>query len=187
MRISVLLLVVCLCCASAAVSASADMTRDPDLESRLRPLAERALGRELATGLQVAVVTKDGRLWSGAYGVADAETDRPVTPTTRFYVASTAKAILALTAARLDHRGELDLDATLADAFPPGIGFHPEYDPKSATVRDLLTHTHGIQQGPASFLIAFSGDYTNEKLFEMLPMHPPFPIEAFATPISATT
>lgn len=148
---------------------------DADLEARIQPLVERAMARELTPGLQVAVVMRDGRAWTGAFGTADLESGRRVTGDTRFYVASTTKALTALATARLAARGELDLDATLADAFPPGTRFHPDYDPASATVRDLVTHTHGLRQGPISYRVAFTGQYTNRVLLDLLEHHPPLP------------
>jgi CubicO group peptidase (beta-lactamase class C family) len=155
------------------------LVQDPELRERLAPLVERAVARELAPGLQVAVVMRDGRAWTGAFGVADLDTGRPVTDDTRFYIASTTKALTALAAARLAERGELDLDATLAEAFPAGTRFHADYDPSSVTVRDLLTHTHGIQQGPISYRVAFTGQHTNELLLNLLERHPPLPDREF--------
>lgn len=149
------------------------LKEDPGLRDRLQPLAERAMARGLVPGLQVAVVMQDGRTWTGSFGTADMNTGRPVTDETRFYIASTTKALTALTAARYAHQGKLDLDASLADAFPPGAHFHPDYDPTTATVRDLLTHTHGLQQGPISIRTAYTGQITNEEILELLPAHPP--------------
>lgn len=149
------------------------LREDPGLRDRLQPLAERAMQRDLVPGLQVAVVMQDGRTWTGSFGTADMNTGRPVTDDTRFYIASTTKALTALTAARYAHQGKLDLDASLAEAFPPGTRFHPDYDPTTATVRDLLTHTHGLQQGPISIRTAYTGQITNEKILELLPVHPP--------------
>jgi len=40
-------------------------------------------------------------------------------------------------------------------------------------VVDLLTHTHGIGDGPVSFRVAFSGDYENDDLLLALASHPP--------------
>lgn len=156
------------------------LREDPGLRDRLQPLAEQAMARGLAPGLQVAVVMRDGRMWTGSFGTADMDTGRPVTNETRFYTASTSKALTALAAARYANQGKLDLDESLADAFPPGTRFHPDYDPTTVTVRDLLTHTHGLQQGPISIRIAFTGQITNEKILELLPAHPPRPDRKFS-------
>lgn len=155
------------------------LAEDPELRARLQPLVERAVARDLVPGLQVAVVMRDGRSWTGSFGVTDLDTGRPVTDETRFYIASTTKALTALAAARLAERGQLDLDATLAEAFPAGTRFHETYDPTTATVRDLLTHTHGLQQGPISYRVAFTGQHTNELLLELLPHHPALPDRDF--------
>lgn len=157
----------------ACIGEGQALKEDPSLRDRLQPLAERAMARGLVPGLQVAVVLQDGRTWTGSFGTADMNTGRPVTDETRFYIASTTKALTALTAARYAHQGKLDLDASLADAFPPGAHFHPDYDPTTATVRDLLTHTHGLQQGPISIRTAYTGQITNEEILGLLPSHPP--------------
>ena len=150
-----------------------ELTEDPELRDRLEPLVETAMARDLVPGLQIAVVTRDGRSWTGAFGTTDLESGRPVTDESRFYIASTTKALTALAAARLAHRRELDLDASLAQAFPPGTRFHPDYDPASATVRDLLTHTHGLEQGSISYRVAFTGQHTNDTTLALLDQHPP--------------
>jgi len=155
------------------------LTDDPGLAQRLEPLVARAMSRGLAPGLQVAVVLRDGRAWTGAFGVTDMDSRRPVTDESRFYIASTTKALTALAVARLAGRGELDLDAPLAEAFRPGTRFHPDYDPTTVTVRDLLTHTHGLSQGAISYRIAFTGQYTNDTTLALLPRHPPLPSREF--------
>lgn len=158
---------------TACASDGQELSDDPELRERLEPLVQAAMARDLVPGLQVAVVTRDGGVWTGAFGTTDLDTGRPVTDETRFYIASTTKALTALASARLAHRGEFDLDATLVEAFPPDTRFHPDYDPSSVTVRDLLTHTHGLQQGAISYRVAFTGQYTNDTTLALLERHPP--------------
>lgn len=165
-------------CADGSLAPQA-LQEDTALRERLEPLVERAMDRELIPGLQMTVVTRDGRFWSGAFGVEDMDTGSPVTDESRFYIASTTKALTALAAARLAHRSELDLDASLAEAFPAGTRFHPEYDPTAATVRDLLTHTHGLRQGGISYRVAFTGQYSNDTTLALLERHPPLPNRDF--------
>lgn len=165
--------------ATACAGADEALHEDPELRDRVQPLVERGVARDLVPGLQVAVVMRDGRYWTGSFGVADLDTGRPVTADTRFYIASTTKALTALAAARMAERGELDLDDTLARAFPAGTRFHETYDPTATTVRDLLTHTHGLQQGPISYRVAFTGQQTNELILELLPDHPALPDRDF--------
>lgn len=164
---------------TACAASDQVLQEDSELQERLQPLVEQAVARDLVPGLQVAVVMGDGRAWTGAFGVADLDTGRPVTDETRFYIASTTKALTALAAARLAERGDLDLDATLADAFAADTRFHETYDPSTVTVRDLLTHTHGLEQGPISYRVAFTGQHTNDLILELLPLHPALPDRDF--------
>ncbi|MFG0314296.1 MAG: serine hydrolase domain-containing protein, partial [Phycisphaerales bacterium] len=149
---------------AACVTAGA---HDPYLDRRLRPLVEEAMRVDATPGLQVAVVMRDGRLWTAGFGVADLETGRPVTPETRFYLASTTKALTALAGARLHARGELDLDASFADVFP-GVELPACADPEQITIRSLLTHSHGLRNQGVTWRVAFTGEYHNQLLLTML-------------------
>ncbi len=149
-----------------AASRAPDDVAD-DLDARLRPLVEEALAVDATPGLQVAVVFADGRTWSDGFGIADLDTGRPVTRTTRFYIASTTKALTALAAARLDARGELDLDATLAEALPDAP-WPADAHADDVTVRDLLTHTHGLSHPALGFRVAFTGQYTVDSFVDAL-------------------
>jgi CubicO group peptidase (beta-lactamase class C family) len=125
----------------------------------------------LIPGVAVAVVTSGGIVWESGFGMADREAARPVTEQTRFYIASTTKALTALAAARLAERGALDLDAPLSRAFP-GLTLAEGLDAGSIRVVDLLTHTHGMDgEGPISLRVAFSGEYTNDELLRLVALH----------------
>ncbi|MEJ2335398.1 MAG: serine hydrolase [Gemmatimonadales bacterium] len=151
---------------------------DPELVRQLEPLVRRAMTPGWTPGLQVAVVMADGRKWVQGFGVADVRTGRRITTDTRFYIASTTKALTGLAAARLDNRGVIDLDAPIGVALPQAH-FPPGYDASSVTVRDFLTHTHGLAQSPSSFRIAFTGQYTNELIFQLLERHDTLPNRDF--------
>ncbi|MEJ2370557.1 MAG: serine hydrolase [Gemmatimonadales bacterium] len=86
---------------------------DPELVRQLEPLVHRAMTPGWTPGLQVAVVMADGRKWVQGFGVADVQTGRRITTDTRFYIASTTKALTGLAAARLDNRGVIDLDTPI--------------------------------------------------------------------------
>lgn len=91
-------------------------------------------------GLQVAVM-RDGRMiWSEGLGFADLENGAPVTPLTRFRVASLSKLFTATTMLRLAGRGQLDLDA-------PIQRYVPEFPVKRwpITLRQLAAHASGIR------------------------------------------
>lgn len=94
------------------------------------------------TGPGCAVgVEQEGRiLLAKGYGVADLDQGRPITPETRFYMASVSKQFTAMATLLLVEDGRLKLDdrvRTLIPELPPYAG--------SVTVRQLLTHTSGLR------------------------------------------
>ena len=99
-------------------------------------------------GVSISVI-KDFKIhWSRAFGVADAAMSRPVTPETRFQAASISKSVMAVAAAVLADRGQLDLDADV------GQSLHSWELPRLVksgsqpiTPRMLLSHTSGLDDG----------------------------------------
>ena len=89
-------------------------------------------------GLAVAVVDRDGLVHAAGFGVADVATGSAVTTETRFYIASATKSFTALSLAAMARRGEVNLDAPLADWAPPsGV---PADIAARITLTDLLSH-----------------------------------------------
>jgi CubicO group peptidase (beta-lactamase class C family) len=154
----------------AALAAS---TPQGGLAQALDAFVQKALASDLAPGLAIAVVKGDERVYARGFGHADRTTKRPVTPETVFYVASTTKSFTALAAALLHERKAIDLDAPMG-RYLKGVRLQPPLSADAITLRDLLTHTHGISNdGPVVFRTAYSGDFTNALLLELLAEHPP--------------
>lgn len=87
------------------------------------------------------LVAMDGKvLLSKGYGLADLETRTPITPHTNFRLASVTKQFTAMATMLLVQDGKLRLDETLTDIFTD----FPAYGSR-VTVRQLLTHTSGLQ------------------------------------------
>ena len=128
---------------------------------------------DLAPGMSIAVVRDTQVIYAKGFGWADVESQRPVTPETIFYIASTTKSFTGLAAVLLDEQGRLDLDAPLS-RYLPTAKLQAPLDPDSITLRALLSHTHGIDNdGPIVFRTAFSGEHTNDRLIALLASHPP--------------
>lgn len=161
-------------CASLWLLTVPVMAQEPgSAAALLDPFLEEAFSLELTPGMAVAVV-KDGEVaYLRGFGHADLDTGRPVTPETVFYIASSTKSFTGLSAAILHERGELDLDAPLS-RYLPGLKMHEGLSADAITLRDLLTHTHGIaNNGPVSYRAAFSGDLSPEIGVELVRHHPP--------------
>lgn len=93
-------------------------------------------------------VAQDGELrYASARGWADRESATPVTPHTRFRLASLTKLLTSVTALRLCERGILQLDTSITRYLTE---FKPRLADGSAsriTLRHLLSHTAGLSYG----------------------------------------
>jgi CubicO group peptidase (beta-lactamase class C family) len=126
-----------------------------------------------APGMAVVVVRDTAPIYMKGFGHADLESRRPVTPQTVFYVASTTKSFTGLAAAMLDRQGKISLDAPLS-RYLTGIRLQSPLNPDSISIRSLLTHTHGIADGPVAYRLAYTGDYSgNAQLAGLLAEHAP--------------
>ena len=138
----------------------------------------RAFALDVTRGLGMAVVQGDRVIYSSGFGYADIEADRRVDPeSTLFYIASTSKSFTAFLATRLDHRGELDLDAPIS-RYLPRLRLRVPLSADDITLRDLLTHTHGIASDGLHRVVvrtAYTGVYTDSLAIDLLADYPPSP------------
>lgn len=102
-------------------------------------------GTPTPKGLQVALAHHGRLLSSTAIGTDGV--GRPLTPHTRFRVASQSKIVTALLALRLADAGLLDLDAPIwpgLDVWEPSPEQAGGYDHRHITTRHLLSHSAGL-------------------------------------------
>lgn len=108
-------------------------------------LDRQALDKQVADRIPgvAAAVARDGvlRWWTGVGSADLAEPDRSPDADTQFEVASNTKTFVAATIMRLRDEGRLSLDDTV-DRHVPGAGH------SGATIRQLLSHTSGMQREP---------------------------------------
>lgn len=96
-------------------------------------------------------VTRGGSLaFSRGYGMADLEHDLPITPTTRFYIASLSKQFTAMAIVLLAQDRRLSLDDSVRKWVPEVPSFGAKI-----TLRQLLNHTSGLRD--YFTLLALSG------------------------------
>ena len=116
----------------------------------------KAVERGEVPGVVAAVTDAAETTYTGAFGYADRDASRPMTPDTIFNIASMTKAVTAVAVMQLVERRMLDLDAP-AGALIPALGrvqvldgFDAANKPilrapaTSVTLRHLLTHTSGF-------------------------------------------
>jgi CubicO group peptidase (beta-lactamase class C family) len=88
----------------------------------------------------VAILIHDGRIvWQTAFGRADLETHRAITPDTQFELASMTKQFTAMAIMILSEQGKIKFDDTL-DKYCPEF---PAYA-RTIRIRDLLHHVSGL-------------------------------------------
>ncbi|MEN8376603.1 MAG: serine hydrolase domain-containing protein [Gemmatimonadota bacterium] len=138
----------------------------------IESFASRVFELGLAPAMAVAVVQGDSIVYLDAFGLADIERGRPATIETGFYIASSTKPFVGLAASLLHARGEIDLDAAVTDYLPDAE--LPQDDGSPLSLRDLLTHTHGVSNdGPLTFRAAFSGAGERDEMIALIGEHGP--------------
>lgn len=113
------------------------------------------------------LVVDDGRIvFQRAYGIADMETDRPLTTATAFNIASVTKQFTAACIALLAQQGQIALDDDIRKYLPE----MPTYE-APIRIRHLIHHTSGIRDlALLSFLKGLPVDETYDEpvLFDLL-------------------
>ena len=109
---------------------------------RIGALLARRHAEGLGPGMSLALTTSDEILDTRTYGVANADTNEPVTEHTLFQIGSITKQLTAAACLRLHEQGLLDLHSPIADVldwFEVRTRFA-----EPITIHHLLTHTAGI-------------------------------------------
>ncbi len=96
--------------------------------------------------IAVGIVTREGLVWSGSAGHADAEGKRPVDANTLYRIGGVTQAFTAELVRSLATSGKLELDA-------PVTRYLPSFQPRNPfggeiTVRHLLEHRSGLVRMP---------------------------------------
>lgn len=99
-------------------------------------------------GIVACVVKGEEIVWSNAYGYANIERAEPMRTNSIINIASVSKTITATAIMQLWEKEKLALDVNVEQYldFPVRNPHHPE---REITIRQLLTHTSSIADGPA--------------------------------------
>lgn len=122
---------------------------------------------QLNSGTAVAVVKGDEVIYEGYFGYSDIQNQTPVNENTVFYIASMTKAFYALNTLLMEHSGKVDTNTTLNAMFPD-IDFKPAIHSDKVTITDLLRHTSGIDSWPLIQVTAYTGQYDNDLINQLL-------------------
>lgn len=115
----------------------------PQSINELEQAVQDILDQYNIPGAGLSLVTPDGEQ-TFAFGIADRDSNSPVTRETRFRIGSISKTFVALSALQLVEAGKLNLDDRLAD-IAPEIEFENRWE-ETHPVRlvNLLEHTAGF-------------------------------------------
>jgi CubicO group peptidase (beta-lactamase class C family) len=104
------------------------------------------MAKDKIPGLSIALVDRDGILWTAGFGYTDYNRKTPVTTDTLFSIGSTSKTITAVAVMVAVQDGLLELDVPIIEYFPQfTVNSRFEENPhKKITLRHLLSHTSGI-------------------------------------------
>ncbi|MET8217376.1 serine hydrolase domain-containing protein [Streptomyces hirsutus] len=143
-RLAGIVLGVALFTATAVPMASADTeTASSTAESLDRAALRTTLGAVHEAGMYggYSSVREGAERWTGASGLADVDTGRPVKPGMRHRVGSISKTFTAVAVLQQVERGRIRLDAPVGEYLPDLVKGERGRD---VTVRMLLNHTSGI-------------------------------------------
>lgn len=106
-------------------------------------------------GIAFVVIKGNKPIFGRSFGLADKEAGLKADADTIWYMGSSTKSFTALVAAMIDKEGKIKLADPLTK-YTAGIQFKTPL-PDKITVRDLLTHTSGLNNGALIHRTAFTG------------------------------
>jgi CubicO group peptidase (beta-lactamase class C family) len=97
-------------------------------------------------GVAVGVVHDQELVWSKGFGFADVQAKRPMTPATRFRIASNSKLFTAIAIMQLREEGKVGLDDPVVKHLPWFKARPAGEDDGPITIEQLLSHSSGMQR-----------------------------------------
>ncbi|MEM1367372.1 MAG: serine hydrolase [Cyanobacteria bacterium P01_H01_bin.15] len=156
----------------------ADLSLSDGTERQLEDLLASKLA-EVVPGVAIASVSPFGE-WSGRAGLANIETNTPVSTGDRFEVGSITKVFTATTLLKLVEDELLSLDDLLTDWLPESVTVNVP-NAEEITIRQLLNHTSGVPEYDFILLergmsnpFVFLRDWQPEEIVELIAEQEPF-------------
>lgn len=116
---------------------------DTDISTRINDAVEGEMVHKQIPAIAVALVNRDGPVWTGTWELSDDHGVRTVSSTTRFRIGTASSLFTAIAVLQQVEAGRLDLDAPVQQYLP---GFRPRSncDGQPISLRHLLTHSSGL-------------------------------------------
>jgi CubicO group peptidase (beta-lactamase class C family) len=133
--------------ASQTTGAVSRVANDPDVQGAVRLFSawlEGQIAYRGLPGIAVGVVADQELVWSAGFGFADVKEKVPMTPATKFRMASHSKVFTATAIMQLREQGKLRLDDPVSK-YLPWFAVKPAGDDDGPiTIEQLLTHSSGL-------------------------------------------
>jgi D-alanyl-D-alanine carboxypeptidase len=134
--------------ATTRASASA-VANDPDVlgaERLFSAWIEGQIAYRGLPGIAVGVVSDQDLVWATGFGFADVKAKVPMTPATKFRIASNSKLFTATAIMQLREDGKLRLDDPVVKYLPWFKAQPAGDDDGQVTIEQLLSHSSGLQR-----------------------------------------
>ncbi len=178
------ILLLTLAAASPTVSAQSPgrttIAADPEVQAAQRLFSAWLDGQILERGLPgiaVGVVADQELVWAKGFGVADTQAKTPMTPQTRFRMASHSKLFTATAIMQLREQGKLRLDDPVSMHLPWFSVKRADPDDPPITIEELLTHSSGLPREAGAHWTTFDFPTTEQLRGLMAERQAPFPPE----------
>lgn len=133
--------------ASQTTGSASSVANDPDVQGAVRLFSawlEGQIAYRGLPGIAVGVVADQELVWSAGFGFADVKEKVPMTPATKFRMASHSKLFTATAIMQLREQGKLRLDDPVSKYLPWFTVKPAGDDDGPITIEQLLTHSSGL-------------------------------------------
>src|SRR5215470_2353916 len=156
---------------SAQPPSTSRIGSEPDVQGARRLFSAWLEGQMLERGLPgvaVGVVADQDLVWAAGFGFADSAARLPMTPQTRFRMASHSKLFTATAVMQLREQGKLRLDDPVSKYLPWFKVVPVDSDDPPITIEELLTHSSGLPREAGAHWTTFEFP-TSEELRTLMP------------------
>lgn len=144
----------------------------PEALAGLDAYIESAMREWRTPGMAIAIVKDDAIVYAKGFGVREIGKPEPVTPETRFAMASNSKAFTATALGLLVDERLLGWDDAVCEKLP-AFQLHDPTATRSLTIRDLLCHRVGLGTWQGD-LIWYGSDRSTREVLERVRELPPY-------------
>ena len=160
-----------------AAATAAPIAADADVQGAVRLFTAWMEGQLLSRhlpGVAVGVVADQELVWSQGFGLASVAQKTPMTPQTKFRMASHSKLFTATAIMQLREDGKLRLDDPVSKHLPWFQVKRASDDDPEITIEELLTHSSGLPREAGSHWTTFDFPTSEELRGLMAERQAPF-------------